>query len=257
MTIVSKVELNGVGMKYLTRAGETEAVTNINLSVKENEFVSIVGPSGCGKSTILSLIAGMIKPTAGTITIDGEEVRELSNRVGYMLQQDYLYEWRTIYKNAILGLEVQNKLTPENCQNARELLARYGLKGFENHYPSQLSGGMRQRAALIRTLAIDPKILLLDEPFSALDYQTKLSMEEEMYQILKEQKKTVLLVTHDIAEAISISNRVIVLTQRPATVKTIVEIEFDDPNLTPLQKREIPAFQRYFNIIWKELDIHV
>lgn len=244
-------------MKYLTRAGETDAVRDINLQVQENEFISIVGPSGCGKSTILSIIAGLILPTSGNVFLDGKEITGISNRVGYMLQQDFLYEWRTIYKNAILGLEVQKKLTPGNCAKTRELLERYGLKGFENHYPNQLSGGMRQRAALIRTLAVNPEILLLDEPFSALDYQTKLSMEEEMYQILQEQKKTVLLVTHDIAEAISVSNRVVILTQRPAMVKRIIDIEFDEPYLTPLQKREKPRFQRYFNIIWEELDIHV
>lgn len=244
-------------MRYLTRAGETYAVRDIDLSVWENEFISIVGPSGCGKSTILSIIAGLIQPTSGQVRIDGEGVTGISDRVGYMLQQDFLYEWRTIYKNAILGLEVQKKQTAENCAKTQELLERYGLKGFEHHYPQQLSGGMRQRAALIRTLAVDPEILLLDEPFSALDYQTRLSMEEEMYQILQEQQKTVLLVTHDIAEAISVSNRVVILTQRPAMVKRILEINFDEPDLTPLQKRERPIFQRYFNIIWEELDIHV
>ncbi|WP_236777880.1 ABC transporter ATP-binding protein [Anoxybacter fermentans] len=244
-------------MKYLTREGETEAIRDLNLTIKENEFISIVGPSGCGKSTILSLISGLIKATSGEIYIDGELVSGINSKVGYMLQEDYLYEWRTIYKNAILGLEVQNKLTPENCAKTRELLQKYGLKGFEDYYPNQLSGGMRQRAALIRTLAIDPEILLLDEPFSALDYQTKLSMEDEMYLILREQKKTVILVTHDIAEAISVSNRVVILTKRPASIKRIVEIDFEDPDLTPIKKREIPRFQRYFNIIWEELDIHV
>lgn len=257
MIFISKVELKNVGMKYITREGETEAIRDLNLQIQENEFVSIVGPSGCGKSTILSLIAGMIQPTTGEICIDGEPSSEINRKVGYMLQQDYLYEWRTIYKNAILGLEVQKKMSPENCAKTRMLLEKYGLKGFEDYYPNQLSGGMRQRAALIRTLAIDPEILLLDEPFSALDYQTKLSMEEEMYHILKEQKKTVVLVTHDIAEAISTSNRVIVLTKRPAKVKMVLKIEFEDSYLTPLQKREIPKFQRYFNLIWKELDIHV
>lgn len=257
MISISKVELKNVGMKYITREGETEAIRDLDFEIRENEFVSIVGPSGCGKSTILSLIAGMIRPTAGEVFTNGEPFSGISKKVGYMLQHDYLYEWRTIYKNAILGLEVQKKLTPENCAKTRELLERYGLKGFEDYYPNQLSGGMRQRAALIRTLAIDPEILLLDEPFSALDYQTKLSMEEEMYQILKEQKKTVVLVTHDIAEAISTSNRIIILTKRPATVKQVLEIDFESPDLTPLQKREIPKFQRYFNIIWEELDVHV
>ncbi len=244
-------------MKYLTKEGETEAVKEFNLQVDKNEFISIVGPSGCGKSTILSLIAGLLQPTIGNIYIDGNSVSRVNNKVGYMLQEDYLYEWRTIYKNAILGLEIQNKLTSENCQQTRELLNKYGLGDFMNHYPDQLSGGMRQRAALIRTLAVDPEILLLDEPFSALDYQTRLSMEEEMYHILQDQKKTVLLVTHDIAEAISMSDKVVILSHRPATVKMILDIEFEEPHLTPLKKREIPKFQRYFNIIWKELDIHV
>lgn len=243
-------------MKYLTKEGEIEAVKGLDLTVKEHEFISIVGPSGCGKSTLLSLIAGLIQPTAGLVKLDNNQVRGVSSKVGYMLQQDYLYEWRTIYQNAILGLEIQGKATKNNCKKARNLLQKYGLGGFEDSYPNQLSGGMRQRAALIRTLSTEPEVLLLDEPFSALDYQTKLHMENEMYEILNGQQNTALLVTHDIAEAISMSDRVFILSGRPARVKKVVNIDFKD-GLTPLQKREVPQFQKYFNEIWEELNIDV
>lgn len=240
------MEIKNVNKIYQAKNGEIEALKNINFDVKQGEFISIIGPSGCGKSTLLSIISGLEKKTDGEIYIDG--------KIGYMLQKDNLLEWRTIYKNVLLGLEIQKVLTEENKTYVIELLKKYGLYEFRNKYPTQLSGGMRQRVALIRTLAVRPKILLLDEAFSALDYQTRLMVTEDIYKILKNENITVLMVTHDISEAISMSDRVIVLSQRPATVKNIYDIEFDIENRTPLNCRESPKFSQYFNLMWKELE---
>lgn len=250
------LDLKNVMKKYVSYKGETLAVKDINLSIKKNEFVSIVGPSGCGKSTLLSLIIGLIPPDNGEIYINNVKNSQICPQIGYMLQEDYLFEWRNVYKNVRLGLEIKGMLNKNTGNKINNLLESYGLKGFAKHYPAELSGGMRQRVALARTLATDPEILLLDEPFSSLDYQTKLTLEEEMDRILKREKKTVILVTHDIAEAISMGDRVVVLSKRPAVIKKIVKIDFDE-GLTPLQKRNKKIFQEYFNIIWKELDIHV
>ncbi|WP_058486271.1 ABC transporter ATP-binding protein [Defluviitalea phaphyphila] len=247
------VELNSVTKSYHTPLGETKAIDNLTLSINKGEFISIIGPSGCGKSTILSLIAGLIKPSSGEILVFGEKVKGTSQRIGYMLQKDHLFEWRTILRNVYLGLEIQNKLTNENKSYAKHLLDTYGLGEFKNHFPSELSGGMRQRAALIRTLAVKPDILLLDEPFSALDYQTRLSVSDEIGSIIKKENKTAILVSHDIAEAISMADRVVVLTQRPAKIKSIHPINLSIENRTPLKSREAPEFREYFNTIWKEL----
>ncbi len=246
------VNFSNVNYRYHTTEGETLAVNNLNLNVNEGEFIGIVGPSGCGKSTILSLISGLITPSSGTIELYGVPVTEPSQKVAYMLQQDQLFEWRTIWKNAVLGLEVQHKLNDETKRNVNNLLERYGLGGFKNFYPRQLSGGMRQRAALIRTLAVSPDILLLDEPFSALDYQTRLTVSDEIAEIIKKEGKTALLVTHDISEAISMADRIIVLSARPASLKRIYEIDL--PGLSPLERRKSPLFPQYFNEIWKELE---
>ncbi|MHB1393782.1 MAG: ABC transporter ATP-binding protein [Clostridia bacterium] len=252
------VELKNVTMNYHTLDGETQAIKDLSLDVRRGEFVSIVGPSGCGKSTLLSLISGLLKPSSGEIFIDNEPVNGPSNNVGYMPQRDHLFEWRTILKNTTLGLEIQNKLNKETLKNAERLLEEYGLGDFKYYYPKQLSGGMRQRAALIRTLAANPEILLLDEPFSALDYQTRLAISEEIWLIIKKEKKTAILVTHDIAEAVSMSDRVIVLTQRPAEVKFEHDIALTTGKCkTPIICREAPEFRVYFNKIWKELDVHV
>ena len=240
------LEVKNVYKTYQSKNGEVEALTNINFDVKEGEFISIIGPSGCGKSTLLSIIAGLEEKTSGEIYIDG--------KMGYMLQRDNLLEWRTIYKNVLLGLEIKKALTEENKAYVIELLKKYDLYEFRNKYPTQLSGGMRQRVALIRTLAIRPNILLLDEAFSALDYQTRLMVTEDIYKILKNENITAIMVTHDISEAISMSDRVVVLTQRPATVKEIHKIDFDMENRTPLNCRESPKFSKYFNLMWKELE---
>ncbi len=243
------LELKNVSKKYQAKNGEVEALKNISFSVNEGEFVSIIGPSGCGKSTLLSVIAGLEEKSQGDIQISGA--------IGYMLQKDSLLEWRSIYDNVMFGLEIGHKKTKENEEYVVNLLKKYGLYEFKDKYPNQLSGGMRQRTALIRTLAINPKILLLDEAFSALDYQTRIMVTNDIFQILKNENITALIVTHDISEAISMSDRVVVLTRRPATVKTIHKIEFEIENRTPLNCREDPKFSKYFDTIWKELDIHV
>ena len=251
---MARVELENVGLNYHTEAGEVVALKDVNLVVKDQEFVAIVGQSGCGKSTLLSLISGLLTPSQGRVTIDGNQVQGTSKRIGYMLQQDYLFEWRTILDNALLGLEIAKQRTPQAVDEVKEMLKTYGLGGFEHYYPSQLSGGMRQRVALIRTLAMKPDVLLLDEPFSALDYQNRLSVGEEVVKILRERKKTVIMVTHDIPEAVSMANRVVVMTPRPGTIRSIHSIKMCDEGLTPLQTREVPQFREYFGAIWKELN---
>ncbi len=253
------VKINGIDMIYQSLEGETEALKNINLDICEGEIVGIVGPSGCGKSTLLSIIAGLIQPSNGTILINGEKTNNSNRNIGYMFQKDQLLEWRNILQNVVLGLEIQKKLNPKAYEKAKELLINYGLGDFIYSYPRQLSGGMRQRVALIRTLLLEPSLLLLDEPFSALDYQTRLAIADEIGIILKKEKKTALLVTHDIAEAISLSDRVVILSNRPAKIKEIIDISLTCPtgNRTPLKCREAPEFRYYFNKIWKELDVHV
>lgn len=251
------VEMHNVSMNYHALSGETQAIENLSLTVSDGEFISIVGPSGCGKSTLLSLISGILEPSKGKVLIKNEEVQKPTGKIGYMLQKDHLFEWRTIIKNVIIGLEIQGTLNKESYDWAEMLLKEYGLYEFRNHYPRELSGGMRQRAALIRTLSTNPDILLLDEPFSALDYQTRLAISEEIWLIIKKEKKTAILVTHDISEAISMADRVIVLTKRPAEIKSIHEINLTCDNKTPITCREAPEFRFYFNTIWKELDVHV
>lgn len=241
------LEVKDVYKTYQAKNGEIEALRDINFDVKEGEFISIIGPSGCGKSTLLSIIAGLEPKTSGEIYIDG--------KIGYMLQKDNLLEWRTIYKNVLLGLEIQKSLNEENKKYVVELLKKYGLYEFKNKYPSELSGGMRQRVALIRTLATKPKILLLDEAFSALDYQTRIMVTYDIYDILRKENITALMVTHDISEAISMSDRVIVLTKRPGTIKNIHEIKFNLENRNPINCREQTEFIGYFNTLWKELGV--
>ncbi len=249
--------LKHISEKYQDKNGEVEALKDINLSIRRGEFISIVGPSGCGKSTLLSIISGLLKPTSGEIYIAGEPINGISDKVGYMLQKDNLLEWRTIYKNVILGLEIRHMLTKENIAYVTELLKTYGLFEFKDKYPAQLSGGMRQRAALIRTLATRPKLLLLDEAFSALDYQTRLAVSQDVYQILKKENQTSVMVSHDIPEAISMADRVVVLTRRPGMVKSIYETTFDMEEREPLKTRKMPEFSTYFNTIWSDLDVHL
>ena len=248
------LELDHVGLSYHTLSGEIQALSQISFSVQEGEFVSLVGPSGCGKSTVLNLIAGLLIPEQGQITMQGLPREHSVLSVGYMLQKDHLLEWRSIYKNILLGLEIRKELTPEKLAHAEALLQTYGLDRFRDARPSQLSGGMRQRAALIRTLVLEPELLLLDEPFSALDYQTRLNVSDDIGKILKSSGKPAILVTHDISEAISMADRVLILSARPATVRKIIDIDLDISDRTPLSSRNAPDFKKYFNIIWKELN---
>ncbi len=240
------LSFKNVSLKYHSEQSETYCLKDISFDVNEGEFVAIVGPSGCGKTTILSLISGLLKPESGEI------IRKSENfSTAYMLQKDQLFPWRTIKKNVTLGLEIKKIATPENLAFAESLLDKYDLGEFKSHYPSELSGGMRQRAALIRTLVLQPDILLLDEPFSALDSFTKIKVCDDVYSIIKEEKKTAILVTHDISEAISMSDKIIVLTDRPASVSLILENKIEGN--TPLLRREADEFRQMFDTIWKEL----
>ncbi|HHY90154.1 MAG TPA: ABC transporter ATP-binding protein [Clostridiales bacterium] len=258
---MKKLTIQNLSKKYHTLDGETEAIRDLSMDVEDGEFISIVGPSGCGKSTLLSLIAGLIPPSGGKMFLDNNEITypctKACNQIGYMLQKDHLFEWRNILRNVTLGLEIQGKLDDASIAKVEDMLKKYGLYGFRNFYPHQLSGGMRQRVALIRTLATDPEILLLDEPFSALDYQTRLAVADEIYQIIKDEGKTAIMVTHDIAEAVSLADRVVVLTKRPARIKNIYEIQLSIEDRTPFRSRQAPEFRHFFNAIWKELDVHV
>ena len=248
------LELNHVSYAYHSMSGETQALSNISFQVEDGEFISIVGPSGCGKSTLLSLISGLIEPETGSIKLNGTNIHDSSTNIGYMLQKDHLFEWRTVYSNVLLGLEIQKKLTSRNKDNVDYMLETYGLQKFRGSKPSELSGGMRQRAALIRTLALEPDLLLLDEPFSALDYQTRLSVGDDIGSIIKHEKKTAILVTHDLSEAISLGDRVIILSKRPGSIRKIVPIHIDMEDRTALKSRNAPEFKDYFNLIWKELN---
>lgn len=245
-TSMNIVELKNIGLTYYSKNGETTALDDINFEIKRGEFVSIVGPSGCGKTTILSLISKLLSPTHGEIIFN------MQSNPGYMFQKDQLFEWRTILKNIYLGLEITKTNTPHERERVHNLLKKYGLWDFKDKYPRQLSGGMRQRVALIRTLALSPELLLLDEAFSALDFQNRLKVCDDVKRILTEEKTTAILVTHDISEAISLSDKIIVLTQKPAKVKDIIYLN-ELTDLTPLERRENPKFSIYFDKIWREL----
>lgn len=248
------LELYNVGYTYHTTAGETVALKDISFFVNPGEFISIVGPSGCGKSTLLNIIAGLLPLSHGELLINGMSREDYKEPVGYMLQKDHLLEWRSIYRNITLGLEIQKRLTKEAKESINTMLKTYGLYDFKDSYPRELSGGMRQRAALIRTLALSPKLLLLDEPFSALDYQTRLNVANDIGNIIKQQGITTILVTHDLSEAISMADRVLVLSHRPGTLKAEYAIELSIEPRTPSSSRNAPEFRDYFNAIWKEVD---
>ena len=244
------IKIKNLKKIYHNKDGETKAIEDFSLNIKDGEFVAIVGPSGCGKSTILSILCGLEDKSGGSI--------ELNNniKIGYMLQQDSLFEWRNILNNCLLGLEINKSLNEESKKRVIDMLNNYGLKDFIYSYPDNLSGGMRQRVALIRTLATNPDLLLMDEPFSALDYQTRLAISNDIYKILKKEKKTMILVTHDLAEAISICSKVIVLSKRPAIIKNIYDIKLDNPS-TPINNRKDKMFYYYYDKIWKDIDFHV
>lgn len=246
---------DNITKKYQDENGETIALDKVSLSVEEGEFVSIVGPSGCGKSTLLSIIAGLESPDSGKVEIFGEEIHSPSKNIGYMFQKDNLFEWRTIEENVRLGLEI-NSSEASDKKKLDKMLSDYGLIDFIYKYPSQLSGGMRQRCSLIRTLATHPKLLLLDEPFSALDYQTRLAVSDDIYNIIKNEGKSAVMVSHDIAECISMSDKVFVMSKRPGRIKKIYEIDGFNSNST-IKRRDESVFSMYFNSIWRDLDVHI
>lgn len=254
--MTAAVAVRRVSLTYHTPDGETRVIDNMSFRVEEGEFVSIVGPSGCGKTSLLSMIAGLVRPTAGEVLVGGASVTGPGSSVGYMLQQDHLFPWRTVLDNCLLGLEVQGRRTAAAHRRVLKMLGDYGLGEFAHAFPARLSGGMRQRAALVRTLALDPKVLLLDEPFSALDYQTRLKLQEEVSRILRRERRTAILVTHDIAEAVSMADRVLVLSRRPARLKREYVIDLPQRG-SPVQVREAPEFSRYFRDIWRDLDVHI
>ncbi|MCD7726499.1 MAG: ABC transporter ATP-binding protein [Clostridiales bacterium] len=251
------LSLQDISFAYHNLKGETPALTNISLQVSEGEFLAIVGPSGCGKSTLLSIIAGLLPPESGTIYYRGlastDYRQDCVLKIGYMLQHDHLFEWRTIYQNVILGLELNHALTAENIAYVETLLKDYDLSAFQDKKPSELSGGMRQRAALIRTMAIHPDLLLLDEPFSALDFQTRLGVSADIAQIIRQTGKTALLITHDLSEAITLADRVIVLSKRPASIKCEMQITYPIGRSDPLAVRCTKEYQDYFNQLWEVL----
>ena len=241
------LEVDKLKKIYHTPKEEILALNDISFYLNEKEIVSIIGPSGCGKSTILSCLTGLLDKS------NGEIINKNNLKFGYMLQNDALFPWLNILDNCLLGLKIQNKLTVENKEYVINLLQKYGLKDFIYSYPQNLSGGMRQRVALIRTLATKPDILLLDEPFSALDYQSRLSVSDDVFNIIHNEGKSAIIVTHDIAEALSMSDRIIVLSKRPSTIKSIYEVKMTDMS-TPINNRKCKEFSTYYDIIWKEID---
>lgn len=256
------LELKDICYSYHSLKGETTALSHISFQVRKGEFLAIVGPSGCGKSTLLSIIFGLLLPESGEILFPCTRTKSCAGKhpvagacpqIGYMLQHDHLFEWRTIYENVILGLEINHQVTPEKIKRVNQLLKDYDLYKFKDKKPSELSGGMKQRAALIRTLVLEPEILLLDEPFSALDYQTRLSVSSDICNIIRSAGKTAILITHDLSEAISLADRIIVLSRRPATIKCDIPIHLTLTDDSPLASRNAPEYKEYFNKLWKEI----
>lgn len=244
------LKINNLSKQYHTKYSEIEAIKKISFDVYDNEILAIVGPSGCGKSTLLSILANLEKPSSGNI------LKKDNFKVGYMLQTDSLFPWLTILDNTLIGIEINGKKNKENIERVINLLKKYGLYEFKDQYPDNLSGGMRQRVALIRTLAINPDLILLDEPYSALDYQTRLALSNDMYEIIKNEGKTAILITHDIAEAVSMASRIIVLTKRPCIIKKIYDVQLEK-KANPIDNRKDSKFNEYYDKIWRDLDVHI
>lgn len=244
------LKICNLSKNYHSQNNETKAIENLTFDVYENEILAIVGPSGCGKSTFLSVLANIEDKTSGKI------ISNKDYKIGYMLQTDCLFPWLNIMDNCLIGLDIIGQKNKDNIDNVINLLKKYGLYEFKDAYPNNLSGGMRQRVALIRTLAINPDLILLDEPYSALDYQTRLALSNDMYQIIKNEKKTAIMITHNISEAVSMSDRVIVLTKRPCTIKNIYEIKLDNKS-DPINNRKDKNFNHYYDLIWRDLDVHI
>ncbi len=242
--------INNLSKSYYTKEKEILVLDNINMNIKENTITAIVGPSGCGKSTLLKILAGLEKESSGSILFNGKK------KIGFMLQTDSLFPWKTVLENSLIGLEIENKKNKKSIKKVHDLLEKYGLNEFKNKYPSSLSGGMRQRVALIRTLATNPDILLLDEPYSALDYQTRLKLSDDLYRIIKSEGKVVLMITHDIAEAISMADRIIVLTKRPCKIKKEYTVKLTNKSF-PIENRKALEFSEYYDKIWRDLDVNL
>lgn len=241
------IKVTELCQNFYSKEGELQVLKNINFSLKQGEILALLGPSGSGKSTILNILTKLLKPTSGDVVING--------KIGYMFQRDHLLEWRSIMDNITIGLEIQKNKDPKAMERVEELLKTYDLWDFRNMYPKELSGGMRQRVALIRTLSVNPDVLLLDEPFSALDYQTRLLVSDDVYKIIKNEGKSAILVTHDISEAIAMGDKVAVLSKRPSTIKSEYDIDLGlGESKTPFESRKVPKFQTYFDLLWKELD---
>lgn len=253
---MSFLTLDQLSHHYFSEKSYTQALDNISLSINEGEFVSLLGPSGCGKSTILSIMAGIVEQTTGEVILEERPIKETSLAIGYMLQQDYLFPWKSILQNVLIGPKINGPVTSDITEKAHDLLKVVGLPNVSESYPRSLSGGMRQRAALVRTLLTDPKLLLLDEPFSALDYQTKLKLEDLVFDILQAYKKTSILVTHDIGEAIAMSDRIILMSSNPGRIAKTFDVPIEVRNITPFEARKHPKYQLLFDRIWKELDKH-
>lgn len=251
---VTKLKVENLTKNYHTLSGETEALKDISFEINDGEFISIVGPSGCGKSTILNIIAKLIDESSGSVTLNGERIKKGTDKIGYMFQKDNLFDWLTVWENVILGLKIKKCVNRINIIKVENLLRSYQLYDFKDSYPRELSGGMRQRVALIRTLALAPELLILDEPFSALDYVTRIKVSDEIYSIIRKEDKTALMVTHDIGEAITTSDRVIILSSRPSRIKKVLNIYYDEEYDTPFKRREAVQYKEYFNTVWKELD---
>lgn len=239
------IKINSLSKSYFLINNETKVLNNISFEIKENEIVGLLGPSGCGKSTILNILSNLEKPTDGSI--------QVNCKMGYMFQKDALLPWRNVYSNICIGFEIQKDKNIDNLKYADQLISKYKLKEFINSYPNELSGGMKQRVALIRTLVLKPDLLLLDEPFSALDAQTKLTVQNDVYSIIKQEKKSALIVTHDISEAIALCDRIIILSERPAFIKKEIQISIN--NLSPLERRNNPLFSQFYADICTNLGI--
>lgn len=242
--------LENVSHHYFSKTSYTKALDNITFSIKENEFIALLGPSGCGKSTILSIIAGIMEQTEGKVLVNQTPIQQSHLAIGYMLQQDYLFPWKTIMENILVGPKIQKQNNESTRDKARALLEEVGLNNLENDYPDSLSGGMRQRVALVRTLITEPEILLLDEPFSALDYLTKLKLEDLVSSLLQSYKKTSVLVTHDIAEAISMSDRIFLMGANPGSITEVFDIPIELRNEVPFLVRRHPKYQLVFDKVW-------
>ena len=246
------VEIRNLTKNFHSESNIMTAVKGFSFDIYQADFIALVGPSGCGKSTVLSMLSGLLKPSSGFYRINDEAAN-----IGYMFQQDNLFPWLNIWDNATLGLKIKKDTSKEDFDRVEKLLYEYDLKDFLNSFPNELSGGMRQRVALVRTLALNPNILLLDEPFSALDYQTRLAINEDISNIINKEKKTAILVTHDLSEAISMADKIIVLSKRPATIKKVYDIKLSIDSISPIEKRKAKEFSKYYEDIWKELDVHV